>query len=37
MKMALSPVGTEEIRITESFRQFLRVHHTDHILGNATL
>ena len=37
MKLAISPVGLEEVKITEYFLQFLQVHHTDHILGTATL
>jgi len=37
MKLAFSPVGLEEVQITECFLQFLQVHHIDHILGTATL
>ena len=37
MKLALSPVGLVDVKITECFLQFLQVHHADHALGTATL
>ena len=37
MKLALSLVGMEEVKIAEYFLQFPRVRHTDHTLGTATL